>query len=609
MTMAKNKDKSVALTLVLTLLFLTVSPLLSEAHQQRSAQPSSGQRNTSPQPKLVVIIMIDQCRYDFLERFQENFGEKGFRRLVNGGASFTNANYDYVPTVTAAGHAAVHTGSNPANNGIIGNYRVELDQESRLARKINGAPPGIVYDEGTYPVTSAGVVVSEHSASPKMLVCETIGNRLKGAKLQSKVVSMAGKDRSAILPGGKISPDSERPNGVYWYTKKGDSGEFVTSTCYFGNAPLELPKWVRDFDKNTNPTKYFGKWKWERYRDAKKYHAMSRHLGEQNKERLCRTTCDFPYDVDKDNFEYTPFASDYLEEFAEAAITGESLGKDDAPDLLAISLSQPDLLGHAFGPDSQEIEDTYIRLDATLGRFLDFIDDNVGDHHNGLKETIIALTSDHGVVSIPQHNIEMGRDAGVVDKKKLMHAVDDGLKNQFFKEDRSKMPDEWVLDIANEQLYLNPVLLKRLEETGKAPSQAEATAKEIVKNMPGIASVFTRTDIEGLEKKTPLTALEQLVKKGYYIGADGKGTRRNGDLWIITKENWFISEDVATTHGSPYQYDTHVPLILYGARVKPGSYENACSPSDIAPTLAKMLGIGKPSKSVGRELVEALVRP
>ncbi len=568
--MNQKKLRPLPPLILLVSLLVTSLPASGLAQRQAQSRANAGRAAAASPAKLVVVIMIDQFRYDFIERFWDLFGNDGFRRLVNDGAFFTNANFDYVPTVTAAGHAAAHTGSVPALNGINGNYAVDRE---------TGRLTALVADKDAHLVTNAGRDEKVISASPRALVGTTIGDQIRlSNNFQSKVVALSQKDRAAILPGGK------RPNGAFWFSNT--TGSFVSSDYYF----KELPAWVKQFNTSSRPDKYFGA-KWERALPEEAYRrAMSEHLPEQQRP----VGQDFPYTINGGEekpgpkfyqmFEYTPFVSEYLESFAKSAIEGESLGADQYTDLLAISFSAPDLVGHSYGPDSQEVEDIYIRLDRVIGDLLNYIDRRVG-----MANTIIAMTADHGVAPIPGRMEALGLDAMVIDRKKLDDAVNQALRARFG-------GDKWVVAFANEQLYLNR---KLMEETKADPAEVERVAGEAALTVKGIANYFTRTQI--IEGRMPSGALSRRVMNGFYRA-------RAGDVWIITNPYSFVFEGIAlaTTHGSPYRYDTHVPVILFGAGVRAGRYYNECSPSDIAPTIAAMLGVEPPATSVGRVLVEAI---
>lgn len=540
-----------------------------------SGTPGGGRSRASlaaaARPRLVLVVVVDQFRYDYLERFSDLFGPGGFRRLTDGGAVFVNAHYTYVPTYTAPGHAAVFTGSVPAEDGIVGNGWFDRDA---------GEVRTSVADASAQLLTDAGRVAGPGAASPRSLMGTTIGDQMRlASNLASKVVAVSLKDRSAILPGGK------RPNGAYWFD--GERGRFVSSDYYFE----ELPPWVRRFNAADAPDRYFGA-KWdlalpaEAYRrsQARKPHLERWQLGE-----------DFPYVVnggdDKPGesfyaaFQYTPFASDYLASFAEAAIEGESLGADDAPDLLALSFSSPDLVGHAYGPDSREIEDTYVRLDRTLARLLDDIDRRVG-----LAHTLVVLTGDHGVAPVPEYLSSLGIDAGRIEGADVETAVERALEARFGGE-------KWVLSLANDQIYLD---LEQAKERKADPEEVERAAGEAALSVPGIAGYFTRAQL--LEGRMPPGPVARRVLNGF-------NRARSGDVCLVTKPFYFVAEGLGTTHGSPYGYDTHVPLVLSGAGIRPGRYATDCSPSDITPTVAVLLGVEAPPLAVGRVLAEALAAP
>lgn len=565
-----NSKKPLTFFFFVFLLSVALLPLPSEAQRQNAR---AGARHApTNKTKLVVVIVVDQFRYDYLERFGDLFGSGGFKRLMNQGAFFTNANYDYVPTFTACGHAAIFTGSMPAQNGIVGN--AFFDRESGKVR-------AMVTDDAAHLVTSAGPSQRDGAASPRDLLGTTIGDQMRlASNFQSKVIAVSLKDRSAVLPGG------QRPNGAFWYNEA--TGEFVSSDYY----SKELPAWVRNFDSSNRPDIYFRR-KWERVLPAAAYErAQAENLPQQRSSLGPR----FPHEVsggeDKPGprfynaFEYSPFASEYLEEFGKAALDAESLGADEFPDLLSISFSSPDLTGHVFGPDSQEIVDTYIRLDRVIADLLSFIDKRVG-----LANTIIAVTGDHGVMPVPEYMKSKGYDAGRLNGRDVVDAANKALGARFGE-------GKWVVGFVNDQLYLDR---KLIADKKTSSAEAERVAGEAALAVSGVVSYFTRSQI--MEGRMPAGPVARRVTNGFY-------PKRSGDVWVITKPLYFFSEgDIPTTHGSAYNYDTHVPIILVGAGVLPGRYNAACTPSDIAPTLAALLAVEPPASKTGRVLVEALGEP
>lgn len=558
------------------LLFVLIAGLIGPAIRGVSLQPAQPHKTRTsvvakaPLPKLVVVIVVDQFRYDFLERFKGVLTRGGFRRLMEGGAFFTEANYDYIPTYTAPGHAAVFTGSIPALDGIVGNSWFDRD---------NGKVRAMVMDDAAHLVTNDGVRSQSGAPSPRQLTGTTIGDQMRLAtQFQSKVIAISMKDRAAVFSGG------QRPSGAFWFDS--GIGRFVSSDYYFP----ALPQWVKQFNELTRPDRYFGA-HWDR--TLKKDDAYPLPPSFQLPEQTSPLGGRFPYTVtggaDKlgprfyNAFEYSPFALEYLAEFSKAAIEGESLGADPFPDLLALSFSTTDLVGHAYGPDSPEVEDLYIRLDRVLEDLLNFIDRRVS-----LANTIIVLTGDHGVSPIPEFLKSKGLPAGRIPGKGVEEAANQALSARFGE-------GKWVLAFVNDQLYLDHKLMAQRRVD---PGEAERVAGEATLTVPGLLNYFTRTQLlSGNLQHGPLARR----------ATNGFNRLRSGDVWVITEPFAFIDEGkVGTTHGSPYNYDTHVPVILFGRGVHPGRYPTACTPSDIAPTLAALLGVEPPSNRYGRVLEEAL---
>ena len=565
-------NKKIGRIIVVLLFVLTTLLPQSGDAQRRTPAAAPSARATTTKPKLVLLIVVDQFRYDYLERFGDLFGSGGFKRLMNDGALFTNANYDYVPTFTACGHAAISSGSVPVLNGIVGN--AYFDRQSGRVRVM-------VADDSAHLVTGKAVSASGGAASPRTLIGTTIGDQMRLANnFQSKVVAASLKDRSAVLPGG------HRPNGAFWFSEA--EGEFVSSDYYF----KELPAWVKQFDSGDRVDKYFGM-KWERVLPAEAYRrAQAENLPLQRSSLGTR----FPYVVTGGEekpgprfynaFTITPFASEYLAEFGKTALEAESLGADEFPDLLSISFSSPDLAGHYYGPDSQEIVDTYVRLDRVIADLLSYVDKKVG-----LANTIVAVTADHGVAPIPEYMRSKGFDANRMPRREVTEAANKALVARFGE-------GKWVIGFVNDQLYLDH---KLLTEKKVDAAEAERVAGEAALASTGVVNYFTRTQI--LAGNMPGGPVARRVSNGFNRG-------RSGDVWLITKPLWFFAEgELPTTHGSAYNYDTHVPVIILGAGVRPGHYNGDSSPSDIAPTLAALLGIEPPSNMTGRVLVEALVPP
>ena len=564
MTMIEKRIRLATSFLLLFTIFSLAAPARGQARRA-----AAGARSLGARPRLAVVITVDQFRYDFLERFLPHFGKDGFRRLISQGALFANANYSYVPTYTAPGHAAIFTGSVPAQNGIVGNNWFD---------RASGAVRVMVSDLSARLVDDSGVSGNPGVASPRSLIGTTIGDQLRlSNNMQSKVVAISFKDRSAVLPGG------QRPTGAFWYSDV--TGTFVSSDYY----SKELPEWVRRFNSTRRPDKYFNA-KWDRLLPSDAYKTTQASALPVQRSPLGKG---FPYVVNGgleapgqrfyDAFEYTPFASEYLAEFSKAAVEAESLGADDYTDLLSISFSSTDLVGHSFGPDSPEVLDMFVRLDLVVADLLNYFDRRVG-----LANVVVAVTGDHGVSPVPEYAASVGMDAKRLSGRLITDSVNKDLAERFGE-------GKWVLAFVNDQIYLDRDLIAQRK---MSRAEFETVAGEAAMKVPGIVNYFTRSQI--VEGRMPQGRIARLVTNGF-------NRERSGDVWLVSRPFWFISEGLpATTHGSPYNYDTHVPVLFFGRGVRPGKFFVDASPSDIAPTLAALLGVEPPSNVVGRALVEAI---
>lgn len=536
-----------------------VSFSTATAQQTRRASAAS-----APKVRLVVSIAIDQFRYDYLTRFEDQFGEGGFKRLLNGGAVFTNANYIHTPTYTACGHATMMSGATPAMNGIIANEWYDRET-GRVVTSVSDNKTKLL-----------GGIPGASGASPHRLVGSTLGDEIKRTSIgQAKVIGISHKDRSAILPSGK------RPDAAYWYSL--DNGNFISSDYYFP----DLPEWVKKFNRDQHCNHYFGA-KWDRLLPLAAY---NRSLPDDAIGESSPYGTTFPHVVTGgkeklekefyDDFEKTPFANDYLLDFAKAAIENEKLGADNITDLLAISFSANDLLGHKFGPYSQEVQDMTLRTDRTIAALLQYLDQKVGP-----GQWIASLTADHGAAPVPEQTQKLGY-GGRVSAKQITDAIEMSLDKQFGDE-------KWLLSFTYGNAWLDESLAPRHKTTVE---EIERVASQAVMKIPGVAECFTHTQLS--TGQLPVNAISTSVKNGFFAS-------RNGNLIVVPRPYYLLASTDATTHGTPYSYDTHVPVILYGAGIVAGSYTAASSPADIAPTLAALLKIEPPSNHVGRILGEAI---
>jgi arylsulfatase A-like enzyme len=539
-------------------------------------------------PRLVLLIVVDQFRYDYLERFGDLFGPNGFRRLLRDGASWTQSNYDHMPTYTAPGHGTMMTGAYPAESGIIGNEWLDRATGKRITS---------VSDES---VKLLGGNPGDPASSPWRLMASTVGDELRlVTNDRAKVIGISVKDRSAILPAGRHA------NAAYWFSWI--TGTMVSSTYYFS----QLPAWVAAFNAAKPADKYFGA-KWERLLPEDEYR---KRVGADNpsweKVTSSGDTNSFPHTITGGAtspgrsfytaLDYSPFINDMVGSFAREAIVNEQLGQDDDTDVLTVSFSANDYVGHRFGPYSQEVMDVTLRTDRTVAALLDFVDAKVG-----LANTLVAFTADHGVSPIPEHAAALGLGGGRVPFKDVMGRIQAAISARY--NPQSKTPDptadyllrfqeanawrEWFI---NNNIYFNYDALKR---DGVDVEEFSHVVVRAALSVPGIARCFSRLQL--LRGATSVTdPIERRALHGFYPS-------RSGDVVMVAEPYKLIAETITATHGSPYSYDTHVPTIIMGAGVNAGRYLEAATPADIAPTLSALLRITAPSNSTGRVLVEAL---
>lgn len=563
--------------------------------QRPLRRPPNRDQKPAPRPRLVLLIVVDQFRYDYLTRFGDLFVGSGLRRLLRQGASWTEANYDHVPTFTAPGHAVMMTGAWPAQTGIIANEWYE----QTTGRKVRSAT-----DESTSMLAGKP---GEKGYSPRRLLCSTVGDELRLADNdRSKVIGISAKYRSAIFPAGR------RANAAYWFSD--DTGNMSSSTYYFN----QLPDWVTSFNSRRMADDWFGA-HWDRLLPEAEYsnRAGKDDVPWENQDKTSNDTNFFPHIVTggaakpaKPFFKalvYTPFSNDLLLAFAEAAITNEKLGDDDDTDVLSVSFSANDYVGHRFGPNSQEVMDMSLRVDRQIGKLLDFVDARIG-----LQNAVVIFTADHGASPVPELAASQNLPGRRLQKADMLKLVEDGLQAKYGRPDRpasdyirtfiSRQGTE--AGLLNGNFYLNRAALQR---DGIDPDECERVVGELAMRMPGAARFFTRAQLESGSISTS-DDVARRVLHGFY-------SSRSGDV-IIVFEPYSILFDPpddpedprsSATHGSAYSYDTHVPLIIMGRGFRPGKYTQAATLADLAPTLAHVLHVQAPSCSVGRVLAEGLV--
>ena len=593
--MKDSRIRNVAQAFALLLLLFPIGRLSAQQPRQINTRRANSSKSTDSRPRLVLLIVVDQFRYDYLTRFGDLFGPRGIGRLMRQGASWTETNFDHVPTFTAPGHAVFMTGAWPSQTGIIANEWYERDTGRRVKSVTDDSTNKLAGNPG------------EKGYSPRRLLCSTVGDELRIADGdRSKVIGISAKDRSAILPSGR------RANAAYWFGT--DNGNMVSSTYYFSREP----EWVERFNGRHLADHWFGV-HWDRLLPEAEYlkRAGKDDVPWENLDKSSNDTNFFPHVITGGAanpsrsfykaLDYTPFSNDLLVAFAEEAITNERLGDDADPDLLTVSFSANDYVGHRFGPYSQEAMDMTLRVDRQIGTLLDFV-----DAHVGLQNTVVIFSADHGASPVPEQAALMNLPGRRYQKAELRQLVEEELKARYARKDRPANDyiqtftsrGQTEAGLINNNFYLNRAALKR---DGIDLDECERVVGELAMRMPGVARYFTRAQLEN-NLVSPADPIARRVLNGFY-------PVRSGDV-IVVFEPYNILFDLpedptdplsTATHGSPYSYDTHVPLIIMGRDFARGSYSQAATPADIAPTLAGLLSLQAPSCSVGRVLSEALI--
>ncbi|MBZ5649330.1 MAG: alkaline phosphatase family protein [Acidobacteriia bacterium] len=493
-------------------------------------------------PKLVVIIVIDQFRGDYLERYRDQWGEGGFRLLLDHGANFTDCNYNYANTRTAPGHATLLTGAYTNGHGIMANDWWDPQKKAIVAA---------ADDDQTKLV---GVAGGAPGASPHHLLADTLGDELKLATQgKSRVFGIALKDRASVLPAGFAA------NGAYWIDRT--TGAWITSTYYRS----ELPRWAQDFNDNKRAEKYLN----QDWKDSN-----------GNILRSTRPAAGKPgnfYDL----VGSTPLANDYEFEFARELITYEKLGNGPATDLLIVSLSANDILGHKVGPDSAEMQAMALAMDRQLAGFFEFL-----GHQIGLANVWIALSADHGIAPLPQIAAGMHLPGANVSGDKIRAQINSALSARF------SHKAEYVKDLDYPVTWLDSDAFAAVKVNEQ---DAERAVGEALKPA-GLRTYYTRSQLE--RGDAPNTELGSKYLHSY--------SPLGGWYVLGVPPPFTIGFIGGTDHATPYTYDTHVPLAFYGLPFQPGTYRTHAEPVDLAPTLASLLGINAPTHSVGRVLTEAL---
>jgi len=528
------------------------------------AQPLAQDR-----PKLVVGIMVDQMRYEYLSRFYPKFGEGGLKRLMNDGFVLKNVHYNYVPTITGPGHASVYTGTTPAVHGII---------ENDYFDKTTGKTVNCVEDGRQKPI---GVAEGNGDVSPWRMQSSTVTDELKlFTQKRSKVIGVSIKDRGAALPAGHLA------DAAYWYDTK--SGKFISSTYYM----TQLPEWVEKFNAKNLADIYLSQ-EWKTTLPIEQYTESGPDDSPYERKFTGKAKTVFPYKLSElrtqnGNFELlasTPFAIDYLTEMTKAVLAGEKLGKDDITDFLCVSYSTTDAIGHQFGPNSVEVEDAYIRLDRNLADLLKVLDREVG-----VGNYTVFLTADHAVNDVPQYLVDNKIPSGYFNENRTKAMLEEFLNGYF-------PGKKLIASFGSGQVYLNHDAFQRDPKSSGIDMfiVAELIGKFLM-TQEGVANYYT----------------EGMIRQGRYDEGGIKGmvirghhAKRSGDIVFVLEPGWIESGWVqGTTHGSSYTYDTHVPVLFYGKGIRKGFSTKYHSITDVAPTISTLLNIKLPNGCTGQPVSE-----
>ncbi len=530
-----------------------------------SAQKINSVKSLETSVPLVVGVVVDQMRYDYLTRFYAKYSEGGFKRLVNQGFLCKNAHFNYIPTKTAPGHATIATGANPSQHGILGN------------QWFNKLTSEIQYCVADATVNAVGTSSTIGKKSPKFLQLTTVADQNKlHTQFKGKTISISLKDRAAILSGGHLA------DAAYWF-RGGVQGAWISSSFYMKN----LPSWVANYNEKDLITAYFKEW--NTLYPINSYTESGADDSEYEESFEGKTSPTFPYDLNSlkssnnqfDILEFTPYGNSITTDFSIEALKKEQLGKDALTDFLLISYSSTDFVGHKFGVNSKEIEDTYVRLDKEIERLLKELDMQVGK-----GKYTLYLTADHGATQVPQFLKHKKIPAGYFGEANLKPNLEVYLREKY-------AIDNGIRKILDHQIYLNEAVFEgKKMDLVKVRNELAA----VVRNQPDIQSVYTRDQFLNNEYTSGDAALLQ----------NGFHQIRSGDIFFELLPLTINYSIKGTTHGSGYNYDTHVPLIFYGKDIKKGTTSRLIDMTQVAPTIASLLGIAFPSGS-SKKVIQGVV--
>jgi predicted AlkP superfamily pyrophosphatase or phosphodiesterase len=545
--------------------YLFISFVFTQCISVKSQTSQQTEISTKKKSTLIVGIVIDQMRYDYLIKFYNKYGEGGFKKLMNNGYHLENVHYNYIPTYTAVGHTSIYTGTTPINHGIIGNNWYD-----KFEKKSIYCVDDINYE--TVGATNGG------QKSPYRMITTTVTDQLRLAQnMRGKTIGIAIKDRSSILPAGHTA------NAAYWF-EGNDEGKFISSTFYLN----DLPNWVNEFNNSGKANNYLNQ-TWNTYYDISSYTETLPDNNEYEGIFKGKETPTFPYDLSElrksnNNFDLlkaVPFGNSITTDFTIAALEGENLGKGEFTDFLAVSYSSPDYIGHQFGINAKEIEDNYIRLDKDLERLINYLDKEIG-----AANYTLFLTADHAAVPVPAYLNSLKIPAGYFDNNEFKNFVNELCLKLYDS-------NEIVENISNYQLFLNKETLNKLNLDIKKVSQ------ELANELINFKSVYKTVTAHTLQTTSFTSGILQTLQNGF-------NQKLSGDVFIVPYPATISYSKTGTTHGSGYVYDTHVPLIFYGNGIKNGKSNAYYSIIDIAPTLSSLLQITEPNGCTGSTILEVL---
>ncbi len=519
---------------------------------------------TPRQPRLVVGIVVDQMRYDYIYRFWNRYGDGGFRKLYRDGYLCRNTSYSYVPTYTGPGHASIYTGTTPSIHGIIANNWYDKSQNKMVY---------CTEDKAVQPVEGP---VKEGQMSPKNMLVTTFGDELKLAtNKRAKVIGVSIKDRGAILPAGYLA------DYALWYS---NDGKWMSSSFYAD----KLPSWVSAYNQKDFSAKFLEK-PWQPILPLNQYAGYSSDDNPWEGRFAGEVKSSFPHDLKEgykkskyDVLRFTPFGNTMVKDISLEILKNENLGKDDVTDVLAISFSSTDYVGHRFGPSSVELEDTYIRLDRDLEELINGLEASVGK-----ENLLLFLTADHAAPEIPEYLASMKIPAASANKDLMSAKLKSAFKNAF--------GDTLITSFYNQQLFFDHAAIKSKNINYEHVTKM---AVEFLQSQPGVVDVYTRDDIRRGDYKG--FAMDR-ISEGYHL-------KRSGDIVYNYQPLWMENEYPGTTHGSPYSYDSHVPLFFYGFNVERGSTVAPVDIIDITPTICQFMNISYPSGCQGQPIQELFVK-